>query len=128
MKINSRIYAFILLTILSAASPVILSIVPLRAQEAQTASPQPEMTPGMVPESAIPFYAEWAASPHADRSAQAFKHWDPEGAVPATCAKCHSTPGFRDFVGADGTPAGVVDQPALSAPWSPVWHAITTQP
>lgn len=112
MKINSRIYAFILLTILSAASPVILSIVPLRAQEAQTASPQPEMTPGMVPESAIPFYAEWAASPHADRSAEAFKHWDPEGAVPATCAKCHSTPGFRDFVGADGTPAGVVDQPA----------------
>lgn len=108
MKPSSRLCAFLLAAILCAASPFILTILPLQAQEAQTAAPQP----GMVPETEIPFYADWAASPHADRTADAFSHWNDDGAVPVNCATCHSTPGFRDFVGADGSPAGVVDQPA----------------
>ena len=33
-------------------------------------------------------------------------------AVPVGCAKCHSTPGYLDYLGADGTAAGVVDNPA----------------
>jgi len=41
-------------------------------------------------------------------------HWDedepPE--VPTRCAKCHSTPGYLDFLGVDGTEAGTVDNPA----------------
>ncbi|MBJ3763716.1 polyheme membrane-associated cytochrome C [Maribius pontilimi] len=56
--------------------------------------------------------AEWLASPHAERGAQAFTHWDADGAVPEECATCHSGPGFVDFLGADGTQAGVVDHPA----------------
>jgi hypothetical protein len=32
--------------------------------------------------------------------------------IPVICAKCHSTPGFLDFIGADGTPAGEVNNPA----------------
>jgi hypothetical protein len=54
----------------------------------------------------------WLASPHADASAEAFTHWNEEGAVPEDCAVCHSGPGFIDFVGGDGSAAGVVDRPA----------------
>jgi hypothetical protein len=62
----------------------------------------------------IPFQEQWAASPHNDADAEAFAHWneDDPAQVPESCAKCHSTPGFLDFVGADGSEAGVVDQPA----------------
>jgi hypothetical protein len=112
MTYSSKIYAFLLLTTLCAASPVILSILPLSAHEAETSATQPEMTPGMVPEAEVPFYSKWAGSPHAHRSAEAFNHWNEDGSVPTNCAKCHSTPGFRDFVGADGSAVGAVDQPA----------------
>lgn len=49
----------------------------------------------------------WESSGHADSTAEAFIHWDEDGEVSASCAKCHSTPGFQDFI-ADGT----VDGPA----------------
>jgi hypothetical protein len=62
----------------------------------------------------IPFADLWAASGHADATAEAFLHWDedepPE--VPTSCAKCHSTPGYLDFLGVDGTAAGTVDNAA----------------
>lgn len=54
---------------------------------------------------------KWEGSGHADASSEAYTHWnenDP-AVVPTTCAKCHSTSGFRDYVGADGSAAGVVD-------------------
>jgi len=60
----------------------------------------------------VPNEAEWAASAHADPEAEAFTHWDAEGEIPISCAKCHSTPGHLDFLGVDGTPAGVVDTAA----------------
>ena len=62
----------------------------------------------------IPFEEQWAGSAHADAAAEAFNHWNTEdpAEVPASCAKCHSTSGYRDFVGADGTAAGTVDGPA----------------
>jgi hypothetical protein len=50
-----------------------------------------------------PFLDEWEGSGHADATAEAFRHWDEDGAVPTSCAKCHSKQGFRDWVGADGT-------------------------
>lgn len=56
----------------------------------------------------------WRSSGHADALAEAFNHWnqaDP-AEVPVTCAKCNSTPGFLDFLGADGTLPGEVDNPA----------------
>ncbi len=62
----------------------------------------------------VPFLALWEASPHADASAQAFNHWnedDPQE-IPPSCAKCHSTPGFQDFIGLDGTAFGSVENAA----------------
>lgn len=66
----------------------------------------------MIPASRIPFYHDWAASPHARADAPAFTHWNDEGAIPEACAACHSTPGFLDYIGADGSAPGVVDRKA----------------
>jgi hypothetical protein len=62
----------------------------------------------------VPFLEEWTSSGHADAEAEAFVHWDEDdpAVVPVACAKCHSTPGYLDFLGADGTDAGVVDNDA----------------
>ena len=54
----------------------------------------------------------WIASPHGDRTSEAFVHWNEDGAVPEDCATCHSGPGLMDFLGADGSLAGKVDAPA----------------
>ncbi len=54
----------------------------------------------------------WSTSAHAQKGDEAFKHWDEEGQVPTTCAKCHSTPGLRDYLGADGTAPDTVDNAA----------------
>jgi hypothetical protein len=62
----------------------------------------------------IPFEEEWASSGHADLEAEAFTHWDEDdpAVVEAACAKCHSEGGYLDFLGVDGTEAGVVDNDA----------------
>jgi hypothetical protein len=62
----------------------------------------------------VPFEEAWAGSPHADAEAEAFVHWDEDdpAVVPGRCAKCHSEGGYLDFMGADGTEAGVVDNDA----------------
>lgn len=59
----------------------------------------------------VPFGAEWASSGHADSAGEAFIHWDEDdpAEISAGCAKCHSTYGYHDFLGIDGTEAGVVD-------------------
>lgn len=55
----------------------------------------------------------WEKSAHADTTSLSFTYWDnndpPE--IPTRCAKCHSTDGFIDFLGADGSTEGVVDKP-----------------
>jgi hypothetical protein len=51
----------------------------------------------------IPNFDEWLGSAHAKVDAEAFNHWNGDGAVPAACARCHTTPGFQDYTGADGT-------------------------
>lgn len=53
----------------------------------------------------------WLASPHADADSESFIHWNSEGEIPGACATCHSGIGFRDFVGADGSAAGIIDHP-----------------
>jgi len=70
-----------------------------------TVAPEPE------PTVEIPFLAAWEGSGHADATAEAFRHWDEDdpAVVPASCAKCHSDYGYKDFVGADGSAFGVVD-------------------
>ncbi|WP_235679235.1 polyheme membrane-associated cytochrome C [Aquibium microcysteis] len=59
----------------------------------------------------------WLASPHGSYHSPSFTYWNKEGAVPVQCAACHSQPGFVDFLGADGSAAGIVDAPAaINAP------------
>jgi nitrate reductase cytochrome c-type subunit len=60
----------------------------------------------------VPFLEEWMGSGHNDAEAEAFRHWDEDdpAVVAEACAKCHSTPGYIDFLGADGSEAGVVDE------------------
>jgi serine/threonine protein kinase len=60
------------------------------------------------------FLEAWSESGHADEQAEAFNHWneDDPAQVPVACAKCHSTPGYLDFLGGDGSTAGEVDYPA----------------
>jgi hypothetical protein len=64
----------------------------------------------------IPFLDEWLSSAHADFTAEAFTHWNEEdpAEVPTNCAKCHSSEGYQDYLGADGTEANVVDNPGPS--------------
>lgn len=55
---------------------------------------------------------KWLVSPHADHNAEAFNHWNNNGTPPTVqtaCARCHSSTGFRDFIGDDGSAVGVVD-------------------
>jgi hypothetical protein len=66
----------------------------------------------MDPDTAAEMKAAWSSSGHSDFDAEAFRHWDDDGEIPTSCAKCHSTPGFRDFIGADGSAAGSVENPA----------------
>lgn len=58
------------------------------------------------------FYHQWVESPHADAEAEAFVHWNEEGEIPVECARCHSTPGYQDYLGVDETESGAVDNPA----------------
>jgi hypothetical protein len=62
----------------------------------------------------IPFVKMWEGSGHNDTEAEAFNHWneDDPAEIPPACARCHSTPGFMDWIGADGTEPWVVDSPA----------------
>ncbi|MHC4953617.1 MAG: Ig-like domain-containing protein [Planctomycetota bacterium] len=62
-----------------------------------------------IPTEDVPFYQEWANSGHADLTAEAFRHWDDDGEISASCAKCHSRYGFHDFIGEDGSAPGQVD-------------------
>jgi len=78
--------------------------------------PAPAPCPTLAPvEEGIkaPFEEAWAASPHNDAKSEAFVHWDEteDKAVPASCAACHSTTGYVDFLGGDGSEAGKVDNP-----------------
>jgi cytochrome c7-like protein len=109
MRIPVSVLKSIVASLLSgslAAASIMLVGAP-RAEEAAPAGAH-----GMLPTTEIPYYAEWASSPHAKRGAEPFNHWNKEGNIPTQCARCHSTPGFLDYLGADGTAAGVVDRPA----------------
>jgi hypothetical protein len=69
---------------------------------AQEAPPTPE----------IPYLEDWQGSGHANSEAEVFRHWDEDdpAEVPVECAKCHTTTGYQDFLGADGSAANAVDE------------------
>ncbi len=46
--------------------------------------------------------ALWATSGHSDAEGEAFRHWDEDGEVSASCSKCHSTEGYAYFIENDG--------------------------
>jgi len=115
----SKIIAAALLTG-GVSAGVLMLVTQLRAQTPPpaaepappAAAPAPAAAPGTIPTADVPYYAEWVTSPHAKRNAEEFNHWNKEGAIPVECARCHSTPGFLDWLGADGSTAGKVDKPA----------------
>jgi hypothetical protein len=74
----------------------------------------PAPTPAPV---AVPYEDAWASSAHNAVDTEPFRHWDGEdpAEVPTSCAKCHSTAGYQDFLGADGSAAGTVDKPVPAA-------------
>jgi hypothetical protein len=74
--------------------------------EAPTEAPAP--TPEPV---AVPNLAEWEASAHNAVDTEPFRHWDEEdpAEVPVACARCHTSAGYQDFLGADGSAPNVVD-------------------
>ena len=61
----------------------------------------------------VPYQEQWEASGHNDVEAEAFRHWDADdpAEVPTNCAKCHSSAGYEDYLGADGSEANVVNAP-----------------
>ncbi len=65
----------------------------------------------MRPEVLVPYLELWEGSGHNASDTEAFRHWDEDdpAEVSTRCAKCHSTQGYMDFLGADGSEAGMVD-------------------
>lgn len=72
---------------------------------------EPTAEPVMEPEVVVPYLTAWEGSAHNATDTEPFRHWDGDdpAEVPTSCAKCHSTQGYEDFLGADGSAAGVVD-------------------
>jgi hypothetical protein len=56
----------------------------------------------------------WSVSAHSNGKSDAFTNWDEEDPpeIPTDCARCHSRPGYVDYLGIDGTSVGRVDGPA----------------
>ncbi len=48
-----------------------------------------------------PYRSQWAASGHGDITGEAFRHWDDDGSVSTSCARCHGGGGLSDYL-ADG--------------------------
>jgi hypothetical protein len=95
-----------------ASAPHAQTIGPTDTAAPAAAPPAALVPAGSIPMTEVPFYAEWASSPHAKRDAEEFNHWNKEGNIPVECARCHSTPGMLDYLGADGSTPGKVDRPA----------------
>jgi hypothetical protein len=82
--------------------------VPAPVECPEVVCPEPEV----VEQVAIPFEEQWAASPHADEASLSFRYWDTaEAGMPAACARCHSTEGYLDYQGADGSTFREINNP-----------------
>lgn len=99
---------------LGGAPPGIAQAQTPAATRAATRAALPPITEplGQPPSFLAKYYQAWVASPHAKVDAEAFVHWNKEGRIPADCATCHSTPGYLDFMGENGTAFGKVDADA----------------
>jgi hypothetical protein len=84
------------------------------AAECPVATECPAPSEAAAPAVNVPYEAAWEGSAHNDTTAEAFNHWneDDPAEIPTDCARCHSTSGYQDYVGADGSAAGAVDAAA----------------
>jgi hypothetical protein len=82
---------------------IVTQVVTQKVEVIVTSEPGPE----------VPFEARWASSAHAAVDTEPFRHWDTEAPaeVPETCAKCHTSSGYQDFLAVDGSEFGVVNTP-----------------
>ena len=96
--------------LLTACSPTVGASVQTGA--VVVADTCPECEEPICPEPVL-YEDVWGTSAHADAEAEAFTHWNDEDPqeIPADCAKCHSRPGFIDFLGVDGSITNQVDNP-----------------
>ncbi len=69
------------------------------------------------PPGGVPYDDLWATSAHAAVDTEPFRHWDAvdPAEVPTSCARCHTTAGYQDYLGADGSEAGKVDKAVPAA-------------
>ena len=102
---------FVLLGVLVLAGAIVTACsgTPTATDAASTEAP----TEVAVSAVEVPYLEEWKGSGHNDVASEPFRHWDdaaenPDG-VPATCAKCHTTFGYQDYLGLDGSEANKVD-------------------
>jgi predicted CXXCH cytochrome family protein len=86
--------------------------VTVTGDDTMAATSYPVVVVGPDNASQIPYYEGWMMSAHADGTAPAFNNWNDTGQVPTTCARCHSSEGFIDYIGGDGSTPGVVDKVA----------------
>jgi len=108
------------------------------APECPTCEACPEVVAGTVVTGTCPGWDVWAASGHADKTAEAFNHWneDDPKETPAGCANCHSTTGYQAYVaGIEGdlafkleTGAPVGEVVSCNACHSEAAQALTTIP
>jgi cytochrome c553 len=92
---------------------IVVGTVLVACSGAATPAPAGTDAPVTAPIPDTPYLAEWQGSGHADVAGEPFRHWDdaaenPDG-IPTSCAKCHSSDGYQDYLGADGSEAGKVD-------------------
>ncbi len=114
--------AGVLLIVAACASPTPAPTqAPAQPTQAPAVQPTKPPEPTAVPTEPpipVPHEAEWKTSAHANVTDEPFVHWDKEGEVPTSCAKCHSAAGYQDYLGADGSEAGKVDK-AVAVPPNP---------
>lgn len=72
------------------------------------------LPPDPRPKSVQAISEEWNTAGHSDRESVSFTYWDERDppVIPANCAKCHSEPGYLDYLGEDGSEAYVMDDGA----------------
>src|SRR3989338_2762441 len=86
----------------------------LAACTSPTPTASPEVPTDAAPAAAevtVPYLELWQGSAHNAVDTEPFRHWDADdpAEVPTSCARCHTTAGYRDYLGDDGSEASKVD-------------------
>ncbi|MFL7869659.1 MAG: cytochrome c3 family protein [Anaerolineales bacterium] len=114
---RKKLIVFILLALTAAVLAACGGGSAAPAQECPDCPDCPEIVCPKPLGGAVPFEADWASSGHADSAAEAFRHWDEEddGLVAESCVRCHSTAGYIDYNGGDGSAAGTIENEVVAA-------------